>query len=134
MSDTPKWTEFSFVLKPSKLGGIGVFAAHDLPKDIEVLSGEYKPRTLKIKNVPPHLLIYCIYLNEEECLCPERFDRMDIGWYLNHSETPNLVRKSATEYDLFTLREIKAGEEVLVNYNQLNEPENLKEAYYSNSK
>lgn len=127
-----EWTEFSFVLKPSSLGGIGVFAIHDIPVGTIKTSIHKKvtPRTMKVKEVPPELLKYCVYLSDEECHCPERFDRMEIGWYLNHSDYPNIAKNSNNE--TVVVRPIRAGDEVLLDYNQLNEPDHLKEAYYFN--
>jgi len=122
-----KWTEFSFILKPSILGGIGVFSTHDIPAETPLFSGKPTSRRMKIKDIPVDFIKYCIFINDDECLCPERFDRMGIGWYINHSNDPNIGKKA----DRFiTIRAIKSGEEILLDYNELNEPENLKEAYY----
>lgn len=123
-----KWTEFSAILKPSPLGGIGIFAAHDIPAGTKIFSGQFSPRKMKIKDIPAEFLKYCIFLDDDECHCPERFDRMEIGWYLNHSDKPNIAKKADSR--LFSIRDIKAGEEILIDYNQLNEPEHLKEDYY----
>lgn len=137
-----EWSEFSFILKPSVFGGIDVFATHDIPSGTAIFNYNYSPhfRTLKIKNVPTQLLKYCIYISDEECLCPERFDRMEIGWYLNHSHTPNIGRTEAIvggeminerrKRNLYTIVDIKAGDEILIDYNELKEPEQLKEDYY----
>ena len=73
------YSEFSFILKPSPLGGIGVFATHDVPIGSLLFNKEFELRILKIKDIPKELLQYCIYINDMECLCPERFDRMEIG-------------------------------------------------------
>lgn len=137
------WSEFSFILKPSQLGGIGVFATHDIAAGTPVFTQEFNLRTLKIKEVPEELIKYCIYTNDEECLCPERFDRMEIGWYLNHSSAPNIARKSTIgedqcndlkKRDLYAIKDIKAGDEILIDYNYLNEPEEFKEEYYRDNK
>lgn len=120
-------TEFSFILAPSILGGIGVFAAHDIPQGALLFSGKHAWRTLKRKEIPPDFLKYCIFINDEECRCPERFDRIEIGWYINHSHHPNIGKINTLMY---ALRDIKAKEEILIDYNELNEPEHLKEAYY----
>lgn len=135
------WTEFSFILKPSPLGGVGVFATHDIPSGTLLFNQDYKSnhRTLKIKDVPEELIKYCIYINNDECLCPERFDHMEIGWYLNHSATPNIAKKDLNEITMnidrvkrpfYAIKDIKAGDEILIDYNYLNEPEHLKEDYY----
>jgi SET domain-containing protein len=122
------WTEFSVILKPSTVSGIGVFAIHAIPAGTQVFVGKFSPRKMEIKSIPPELIKYCIFLNDKECLCPERFDRMEIGWYINHSDKPNISKTS--EGHIVSIRNIKADEEILIDYNQLNEPEHLKEPYY----
>ncbi|MBI5447896.1 MAG: SET domain-containing protein [Gammaproteobacteria bacterium] len=121
-------TEFTFILQPSPLGGVGVFAAHDIPNGMQLFSGIFKPRKMKISDIPDTFRKYVIYLNDAECLCPERFDRMEIGWYLNHSPHPNIIKK---DHGLvYAVHDIKKGEEILIDYNHLNEPECMKEDYY----
>jgi len=41
------------------------------------------------------------------------FARMSIGWYLNHSDSPNAYYANSSYY---AARNIKAGEEVTVDY------------------
>lgn len=123
-----KWTEFSFALKPSALGGIGVFATHDIPKGTRVYTNSFNMRKLNAKDIPDELRKYCIYLDNNECLCPERFDRMDVSWYMNHADEPNLVEVS--EGHVIAARDIKTGDEITVDYNALGEPEHLKEDFY----
>jgi SET domain-containing protein len=122
------WTEFTFILQPSALGGLGVFTTHPISKGTRLFSGTYVSRTMKIADVPAAFKKYCIFLNDEECLCPERFDRMEIGWYINHSHQPN-IQKNTDKY-VVAVCDIKQGEEILIDYNYLNEPEHLKEDYY----
>ncbi len=122
-----QFTEFTFILRPSKLGGVGVFAAHDISQNTYLSFTKSSPRTMKIADVPANFLKFCIFLNQEECLAPERFDRMEIGWYLNHSHDPNIKKIPG---GIIALRDIKMDEEILMDYNQLNEPEELKEPYY----
>src|SRR6266436_1564650 len=123
-------SEFSCVLKPSPIAGIGVFALHDIPKGAVILHTKFKIRLLKTKEVPAELLSYCVHLNDEECLGPEQFDRMEIGWYINHSDTPNIARNRTAEYSdqeinsfkarpFTAIRDIKAGDEITVDYNYL---------------
>lgn len=102
---------------------------------------------MKIKDIPTDMLKYCIYINDNEVIAPEHFDRMEIGWFINHSNDPNIIRGILIQDDLkktvvktddskirtvFTIKEIKAGDEILIDYNTLNEPEHLKESYFKN--
>lgn len=133
------WTEYSFIIKPSELGGVGVFATHDIPKGTRVFPEKFTlrklvfpekstSRKLKIKEVPADFDKYTIYINEEECLAPERFDHMEISWYMNHSDEPNIME--ADDHYVIAVKDIKAGDEIVHDYNHLNEPEHLKEEYY----
>jgi SET domain-containing protein len=139
-----EWSEFSFMVKPSRLGGVGVFAVHDIPAGTTVFRSDHNPRKLKINDIPEPFRQYCIYISDEECYGPERFDRMEIGWYINHSANPNIARKNAVSFNetiknptartMHALRDIKAGDEILIDYNDLDEPEHIKEDYYKRKK
>lgn len=78
-------------------------------------------------SVPEIFQEYCMD-REERLICPEDFGRMHIGWYLNHSKNSNT--KCDEDYKWYAARDIKAGEEILIDYNLLNEPENAKDEYY----
>lgn len=131
------WSEYSFILKPSVLGGIGVFAVHDIPAETKIFGKEHSVRVLKAKDIPTDFIKYCVYINDEECLCPQQFDRMEIGWYINHSYTPNIENRkvevigATVKSNVYTVKNIKAGDEILMNYNDLGEPEQCKEDYYN---
>lgn len=137
-----EWSELSFILKPSPISGVGVFATHDIAKGTLLVNQGHNTRILKIKDVPAEFLSYCAYINNEECVGPERFDRMEIGWFINHSDTPNIASNKSVlrnfdirsgkvpAFSFYALKDIKAGDEILIDYNELNEPENLKEDFY----
>jgi SET domain-containing protein len=42
---------------------------------------------------------------------------MSVGWYLNDSSSPNLAHDA--EYNYFAARDIRAGEELLIRYDDL---------------
>lgn len=138
-NNSQEWSEFSFILKPSPLGGIGIFATHDIAAGTLVFNAPYKLRIVKIKDIPAPFLQYCIYINNDECLAPDRFDCMGIGWYTNHSATPNIAKRGPIKdengnYDpdteVYAIKDIKAGDEILIDYNTFDEPEHLKEDYF----
>lgn len=52
---------------------------------------------------------------------------MPVGWYINHSETPNAVHK---DYNFYACCDISAGEEITIDYNTLEEPEEAREDFY----
>lgn len=140
------YSECSFILKPSALGGVGVFAVHDIPANSLVLDQPFELRVMKTKDIKSEWVKYCIYINDEEMVAPERFDRMEIGWYINHSDEPNIARKTPLHNtrasnkaeiianmkvrSIYAIKDIKSGDEILIDYNSLDEPEHLKEHYY----
>jgi SET domain-containing protein len=112
------------MLKPSPVHGIGVFAIRDIPKGCRTIFstgvGEWiKIPITEVEALPPHsrnlIETYCLY-DEENYFVPDYgFKLMDIVLYLNHSADPNIV--SMNEGEQFeALRDIKEGEELLVNY------------------
>ena len=125
--------EFSFILKPSE-HGIGVFATHDIAQDTylrlwgnQIKNDIDRARILDEKTVPEALKGYCVNRGDK-LLCPNDFGLMEIGWFINHSNTPNTHQK---QYKFFyAKRDIHDGEEILIDYNSLDEPEENKDAFY----
>ncbi len=122
----------SFILKPSTahVGGVGVFALHDIAKDtrMAVFSENFQEEIRTEAEVPEELQGFCLTQKDGRLLCPKRFNQMDIGNYLNHSENANLRWEEGRGY--FATRDIKAGEELLANYRELGEPETARGSYY----
>jgi SET domain-containing protein len=120
--------EYMLILEPSNYG-VGVFAVDNIPQHTNILSYWPWVRLASIKNVPEAFRKYALYVDNESILCPQSFEKPEIGIFINHSFNPNLI---IFEQDkkIVTLREIKAGEELLSDYNQYNEPEYLKDSYY----
>jgi SET domain-containing protein len=119
MKSKSKTTELSFVLKPSAIQGIGVFAVHPIKKGTKLrlfVRGE-KVRRLKL-NEKNRLFVktYCIPLGERRYTAAADFGRMSIGWYLNHSDSPNAFHKNYTYY---AERKIESGEEITIDYETL---------------
>ncbi len=129
-----KTTEFSFVLKSVKYG-IGVFAAHDIKEGAHLrLFGDRENIDLRSiirsrKDVPEEFRQYCMDRGDK-LVCPEDFGQMHVGWYLNHSNNPNTKRDK--DYKWYASQNIKTGEEITINYNSLEEPEEAKEDFYKN--
>ena len=122
--------EFSFLLKPSKYG-VGVFAAHDIVKGTYLkLFGDESVRTMQRSEVPEIFQDYCVGKGEM-LTCPTDFSAMHVGWYLNHSKDGFNAKHQ--NFKWFASRDIKAGEEMLVDYNTLEENEEDKQDYYRES-
>jgi SET domain-containing protein len=115
------------MLKPSAVHGIGVFAIRDILKGCRTIFskgvGEWIKISIKEVEALPHhsknlIETYCLY-DEENYFVPDYgFKLMDLVLYLNHSAEANIV--SVNEGEQFeALRDIKCGEELLVNYEKI---------------
>ena len=126
-----KTTEFSFVLKPSEYG-VGIFAVHDIKTGtyLRLFREKDEPRTAivrKKEDVPEFFQQWCVDRGNT-LMCPRDFGHMEIGWYLNHSKTPNAHRDD--NYNYYASRDISKGKEVTIDYNSLEEPEEARDEYY----
>lgn len=79
-------------IKESSIEGLGLFATEDIPK------GTNLGRS--------HVQLYTEII------------RTPVGAFYNHSDEPNAVKQPVgkTKWNLVTKRDIKAGEEITVNY------------------
>jgi SET domain-containing protein len=121
-------SEETFItLKPSPVHGIGVFALRDIPKGCKTLFsrnvGEWiRVPITDIDQLPDQtrnmVETYCLYDETHYYLPDYGFKVMDLVNYLNHSSTPNVISVNDGEY-FESLREIKEGEELLVNYGEI---------------
>lgn len=114
------------MLKPSSIAGIGVFALRDIEKGCRDMFSkpdkDDKWITLsknEVSKLPAHaqLLIenYCLY-DEQNYFVPDYgFKKVDISLFLNHSDAPNVVSINEGEY-FEAMRDIKAGEELFIDY------------------
>jgi SET domain-containing protein len=115
------------ILKPSGIHGIGVFAIRDIPKGCRNMfsrgAGEWiKLPIAEVDALPDHarelVETYCLF-DEDNYYVPDYgFKLMDLVNYLNHSTHPNIVSVNDGE-EFEALRDIKTGEELLVNYGHL---------------
>ncbi len=118
-------------IKPSPLHGNGVFALRSIPKGCRNMFstgiGEFiKVERSEVDALPPHskylVETYCLF-DEDHYWIPEYgFKVMDVSLYLNHSDAPNLISINDGEF-FETLRDIEAGEELLIDYGTIVESE-----------
>lgn len=122
--------EFSFILKPSKFG-VGVFAAHEIKSDTKLAINKEggETRVLDVKDIPRVFKDFTIALEDGKRIAPKEFNHMWLVWYLNHSKNPN-AELNVKENNYYSIKDIREGEEILINYNSLDEPESEKEEYY----
>lgn len=122
----------SFILKPTNIegAGVGVFALHDIEPDTWLAlkpRGESVGVNAREEDIPKDLITYCVANDDGTWNCPPEFNHMHMVWYLNHSDNPNADKR---EDGYYSTKAIKAGVEVTIDYNILDEPEDKKEEYY----
>lgn len=114
-------------LRPSPVHGIGVFAIRDIPKGCRSVfskgvGGWIRLSFAEVEALPEHsrnqVETYCLYDDTHYFVPDYGFKLMDLALYLNHSAMPNLQSVNEGEY-FEALRDIKAGEELLVNYGEI---------------
>jgi uncharacterized protein len=115
-----------FRLKPSSIpdAGVGVFTTRDIPSGtiLHELFAEddvvcYSWEEFTALAVPDEVKHNFATRYESECYLPRDLNRISVGWYLNDSVEPNLAHDS--NYNYYALRDIAAGEELLIRYDDL---------------
>ena len=117
------------MLKPSLIEGIGVFAICDIPKGCRDMFS--KPTAAdewitipkkEVEALPAHAQFvvgnYCLYDDENYFVPGEGFKKIDLSLFINHADTPNIISVNDGDYFEAT-RDIKAGEELLVDYGEI---------------
>ncbi len=116
----------AFRLKPSTIpgAGVGVFAAADIPAGavLHELFADDDVRFLTwaefaALDVPAGVKENFAVRYDDGCYLPRDFTRVSVGWFLNDSRDPNLAHDA--DYVYSALREVRAGEELFIDYDQL---------------
>jgi SET domain-containing protein len=117
------------MLKPSPIEGIGVFAIRDISKGCSSMFDKPDDATewitvskKEIEALPAHAQFlvnnYCLYDEVDYFLPAQGFKKMDLALFINHSDNPNII--SLNDGDYFeAVRDIKAGEELVINYGEI---------------
>lgn len=111
-------------LRPSPIGGVGVFAVRDIPAGINPFPGsestewhrftinELKDLDLAVMKMVEDFFV----LNDDEVYIPDSaLNGINISFFVNNSDSPNL-KTTDDGYTFKTARHIKAGEELVVAY------------------
>jgi len=116
--------EFSFVLRPSSLSGVGVFCTHGIANGtrLAVFPGS-KPRYFSREQLErdPRLRAFCAVYGVDTgwgSAAAPSFGCMHVGWYLNHSDYPNAHHE---RFRYFASRDIDANEEITIDYRGLHD-------------
>ena len=122
-------------LAPSDTHGVGIRAVRYIPQGVFPMPGVSNPNTIHLSKEEVASLhpttqkmiddFWIVEDNGEYHVSEKGVNDLDIRFYINHSETPNVkeVNTGNSFHEFITLRPIKAGEELLLNYNnRLNLP------------
>jgi SET domain-containing protein len=117
------------VLRPSRIAGVGVFTTQPIAEGehlrlwqeedwrlVPYAEAENNPEMREVGE------IYCVR-TAEGYSCPADFHRMSIGWYMNHSDAPNVASSKDLGFEYFATRDIAAGEEIFCDYRALSPEE-----------
>ena len=122
-------------LKASKIHGVGVFAVKDIPKDINPFLKcnlsrlekyyDFSEQELSenLNEATVRLIKKLIFPNKNYPIPENGINSINLSFYLNHSEESNMKSRvdssSRTSFlSFFSTREVKAGEELFINYFQ----------------
>lgn len=122
-----------YVLLKSGEYGIGIFSTKDFKvgEFVKLYNKENVLIDVELDNIPEEFKKFVVYRQNNKCNCPKDFSQVESAWYLNHSDNPNLLED--WDMGLYKVtREIKAGDEFLIDYNNFEEPADKKEEYYAN--
>ncbi|MCA0301018.1 MAG: SET domain-containing protein [Proteobacteria bacterium] len=119
------WSKAVLYLAPSTIEGVGCFA------DMRIRKGEYVRTwlpedtrfvTLAKAHASPHRKLFKRFgiRTGNGYWAPANFLRISVGWYMNHSEDPNLQSDDG-DVTYYALRDIRAGEEVTMDYRRMDE-------------
>lgn len=113
------------VLRASPVHGVGVFSIRPIAASAHVRlwhADDYRFVSFAEAAADPELR----ELGETYCVrdatgyhCPADFRRMSIGWYMNHSDMPNVRSSAAENWEYYATRDIAAGEEIVCDYTTL---------------
>ncbi len=112
-----------FELRASRIHGVGVFAAEKIKKGIFLPLFEdndfrfIQSNQIKKIRIPEKFIRKYSIKFPDGYSSPKNFNRMSIGWYLNHSTKPNACHNA--HYDYFAMRDIKKDEEIMIDYDEL---------------
>jgi hypothetical protein len=114
-------------LLPSAVHGIGVFAMRDIPKGCRDLfsrdPGEWHRLDFaEVEQLPAYsrqlIETYCLFDENSYFVPAHGFKQMDLSLFLNHGIPANIASVDEGAY-FETLRDLRAGEDLLVDYGSL---------------
>lgn len=123
------------VLRPSPKAGVGIFTTRSIAKgehvrlwqkdDERFVSNEEAEGDPDLRAACD---VHCVIV-EGGFTCPSDFHRMSIGWYMNHSFTPNIASSAELDWEFYAVRDIDADEELCCDYRTLSPFETVPDHY-----
>lgn len=120
-------------LKPSKFGGVGVFAIRKIPAGAEPFFGSAQPKHIFFSveqladlhpNVKRLVQDIVVFKNGVYHLPDNGLAQINIAYYVNHSDSPNLkVREDGHTFE--AVEDILEGEELTADYSTYNDKEDV---------
>jgi hypothetical protein len=122
-------------LQASPIHGVGVFAIRDITAGTNVFGNDLHA----IKWVDASVLEQAALSDAERQLyvdfgvrkgaligCPENFNLLSVGWYVNQPTAGEEANLRATEeLEMVAVRDVRAGEELTVSYALFSEPQGV---------
>jgi len=114
-------------IMPSPIHGVGVFAIRKITVGSYIFHGDNSKMVwidkADIVDLEPELKRlyddFCI-IEADQYLCPDNFNNLNVGWYLNEcKENPNVGCDA--NYDFYALRDIEPGEELTLDYGRFSD-------------
>jgi len=105
-------------LQPSVVHGVGVFAIEPIRRGTSLFDRDEKivwvPRNSLVNLSPALQRLYEDFaiIQGDRYGCPENFNRLTMGWYLNDSDYPNVAVDS--DFNMYAIRDIAEGEELTI--------------------
>ena len=104
------------ILKPSTVHGVGVFTDRAIKKG-ESITSWFADDCRFYKTLPKGAIEYLCYEVSGGWYGPSDFKQISQGWYVNHSDKPNILTTSNETFR--AARNIKKGAELTIDYGQL---------------
>jgi SET domain-containing protein len=110
----------------SDLHGVGVFAIKEIPEGIDIFCGDkcdvaIVPKAIVDNQEEEIKKLYDDFcaLQDGKYYCPDSFNNMNVSYFLNQSEEPNITTDDG--HCFYTKRKIMKGEELTVDYSTFSE-------------
>jgi len=119
----PRWPHDDVYVRiaRSRIHGIGVRAIRDIPAGTTLFRSDrarivWVPGAVVRRLSPELRRIYDDFAMRwgDRYGVPRHLDLLNVGWYINHSSTPNVEADEAAYFH--TLRDIRKGEELTADY------------------